>query len=248
MAQTYTVAEALSLISRQIGKSVENDYAAYLANVAQNVIWNRYDWRESLAELPPFYLIANEQEYGPPAVVIPSDFQGLREAYLINLNGIPAKREPIKVLRDIRLTHAEALPGFIGYEPARKLFRVFPRVPSGVGSTAFLIDGTYKTKPTKITPDKLQTTLIPWDDDYLQVFLAALKWAAYDAASDPRAGKVTLQNGMAAYDGQLGVMHDLIDQMAQNEGLNLGDPAIAPAEPLVYSPNYGSLFPGMGLL
>jgi hypothetical protein len=234
MAQTYTIGEALTLVSRQLGRSVEDDYGAYIANIAMNTMWNRYDWRETIAQLPPFYLIGNEQEFGPPSAIVPANFLGLREAYLVGTTAVPARRMELKVRRDLRLTGAQGLPAEISYDPTTKRFRVFPRVPNGIGATDYLIDGTYKIKPTKILPNTLSSTLIPWDDVYFQAFVAALKWAAWDVATDPRATN------------QFGVMTALVDDMAEAEGLNLGDPAIAPSEPLIYPNQYGFLFPGLG--
>lgn len=243
MAATYTISEALNVVSSQLKRDVEDRQAAYLANIAQNEIWNKYDWRETLAPLPPFYLIPNEQDYGAPAAIIPTDFLGLREAYLVNTTSSPARKIELKIRKDVRSTGAQALPSILGYEPSVQRFRTWPRVPAGIGATDWLVDGTYKIRPTKITVTTLQTTVIPWDDMYFQVYVAALKWAALDAAGDPRAGAVQVQGSRAVYTGALGSMHDAIDRMAEAEGLNLGDPSIAPSEALV---NTGFDFTGLG--
>lgn len=234
MAQTYTIAEALTIVAPQIGRRIEDGTATYLANLAQFKIWNAYDWRETITLLPPFWLIPNEQDYGPPSAIIPTNFLGLREAYIVNASVWPAARFEMKVRRDLRTTHVQAMPREIAYEPTAKRFRVFARVPAGIGSTDWAVDGTYKIRPPKITAANLQTTVIPWDDQYLSVFLAALKWAAWDTAGDQRALN------------QMAIMHDEISKMAGDEGLNLGDPVLAPSEPLVYPNtyfgNYGLLF------
>jgi hypothetical protein len=110
-----------------------------------------------------------------------------------------------------------------------------------------LIEGTYKKRPTKVTSANVISTLIPWDDIYLNVFLAALRWAAWNTSGDQRAGQTTVQNGLIVHTGQLAEMNAQIDWMAQQEGLNLGDPTIAPAESLIgnsvpgYSPYPGAL-------
>lgn len=240
---TYTVGEALNVVSAQLKRTIEDHQAPYLANIAQNVIWNKYDWRETLAALPPFYLTPGEQEFGAPAVIVPSDFLGLREAYLVTTGAVPTQKVELRVRRDIRETGATSLPSEIGYVPSTRKFRVFPRIPTGIGSTDWMIDGTYKMRPPKVTVGNLQTTLIPWDDLYFQVYVAALKWAAFDAAGDPRSGAVQIQNDRPVYTGQLGTMHDAIDVMASDEGLNLGDTNLAPTEPLVYgNVGYGLFF------
>lgn len=246
MAQTYTIGEALTLAYKQIGRGYEEDYASHAANMAQNLIWNRYDWRETIGALPPFYLVGNEQEFGPPSAVIPSNFLGLRKAYLTNITTIPARREEIKVRRDLSLTGAQGLTKEISYEPTTGRFRVFPRVPNGIGAADWVIEGTYKKKPTKIIPSALSSTLIPWDDLYFQDFLAVLKWAAYETAGDQRAGEAQYSGGNVAYTGALAKAMAAIDLQAEYEGLNLGDPTIAPSEPLVIPNSYGFLFPGLG--
>ena len=143
------------------------------------------------------------------------------------------------------MTTAAGIPNIIGYEPASRRFRVHPRPPEGIGATDWIVDGTYKKRPAKILPSTLQTTLVPWDDLYFPAYVAAVKWAALDAAGDPRAGQILVERGEARYSGQLGLMNDAIKEMAENEGLELGDPSIAPTEPLV-STGYG-YFPELGL-
>jgi hypothetical protein len=245
MAATYKVADALNIVSRQLGRQVEDDYATHIANVAMNKIWLAYDWRETIAALPPFYLIAGEQTFGPPSYAVPADFLGLRMAYAARTFN-PTDRIELTPLADLRLTGAKAFPRNIGYDAATRSFIVFPRVPDGIGSTSWIVDGTYKKKPVKITPEKLQTTVIPWDDLYFDVYVNALKWAAWDAAGDQRAGEIQYSGGRSVMTGQLGRMHALIDEMAEREGLNNGDPSIAPSSPLVAPDGYYGIFPGLG--
>ena len=82
---------------------------------------------------------------------------------------------------------------------------------------------------------------------YLQVFVSGLKWASLEVAGDPKAGEVQWTEGRVVYTGQLGRFHALIDEMAANEGFELGDPAIAPSESLTGVGYFGgySAYPGM---
>lgn len=250
MGQTYYIADAMNLVTRHIPRVIEADFAAHLANMAQNVMWMKYDWRETISFLPPFWLLPYEQDYGAPYYAVPTDFLGLREAYLVtvqNAANAPLVRKEIRVVKDVRDTFVADFPQVIGYVPATGKIRVFPRVPTNITSSQWLIEGTYKKKPTKILPSGLQNTLIPWDDIYFQVFVAGLKWAALDAAGDPKAGEVQYSDGRAVLTGQLARFHALIDDMAANEGFELGDPAIAPAESLTGVGYFGgySAYPGM---
>jgi hypothetical protein len=245
MASTYKIADAMNIVSRQLGRQVEDDYAAHIANVAMNKIWLAYDWKETMALLPPFYLIPGEQMYGAPFYAVPTDYLGIRTAYVTRAFS-PTNKMELKFLADLRDTGVKGFPRNISYNSAARAFHLFPRMPEGYGATDWIVDGTYKKKPTKITAGALQTTSIPWDDLYFDVFVNALKWAAWDAAGDPRAGDIKYSGGNTILVGQVGKMYSLIDEMAEREGLNRGDPSIAPGSPLVIPDGYYGVFPGMG--
>ena len=212
MAYTYYYSDAVTALQDIIKRSVEEEKASILCNIATNKIWSRYDWRESLAKLPPFYLIPLMQDYGQPFTVVPSDLLGLREVYWVRTTATPPAREPVTVFRDLPETHIRSLPHAICVLPAINLpatkpkFRVFPRIPDNIGSTDYMIDGTYKKRPTKITQANMQTSLLPWDDIYFNTFLETLKWACWQLAGDGRAGAVQVDRGNSVYTGQMAVM------------------------------------------
>lgn len=239
---TYTYGDALNIISRQISRAVEDDVAATIANLATNLIWTRYDWRETISKLPPFYLIPGEQDHGAPTVTIPNDFFGLRKASLIRNTTIPVMRQPITPIRDLELTHFKFLPHAIGYVPASKAFRLFPRVPDNLGAPDYMVEGEYKIRPPKIQAGSLASTTLPFDDVYYQVWIESMKWAGMMMSGDQRAGEVGFQNGQKTYSGQLSKAIASLDEMARNEGLELNDPVIKPSEPLVTS---GAWYPSI---
>jgi hypothetical protein len=76
---------------------------------------------------------------------------------------------------------------------------------------------------------------------YFNAWVETMKFHGMNIAGDPRAGEMQSANGQTNYTGQLAKAHFFIDQMAKAEGLELGDPVIAPNEPLVsggpYRPN-----------
>ena len=218
MAYTYYIADALNIVNRQFGRNVEDQAAAIIANIAINKIWMRYDWRETIATLPPFYLIPLEQDYGAPWYAVPTDFLGLRTAYLTRTDVVPPFRMPLQIVKDLKLTHMRSLPSSIDYNADTAKIRVFPRVPDNIAAPTWMIDGTYKKMPTKITPATLNSSLIPWSDLYFQNFCAVLRASALEMAGDPRA------------DNELRKALMSLDEMAQNEGINLGDPQIFPSE------------------
>jgi len=245
MAATYKYQDAIQIAAKQLNRNVEDEFAAAIANMATNLIWMSFDWRETLASLPPFYLIPDEQDHGPPAVSVPADFYGLRLAALLLLNSDPPARFDLSVIQDLRETHVRAMPHAIGYERARRAFRVYPRVPSNAACSTYIVQGTYKKRPTKVLASTLLSTALPFDDIYFDVWVEALKWAAWQIAGDPRAGQVIHVKGQGSqYTGQLALCLERIAGMASAEGLELGAPAIAPREALagptgssIYSPN-----------
>jgi hypothetical protein len=230
---TVTWEQVLAIAGRKASRGIQDDLGAYIANLTLNWVNDKYDFRWTLKTLPPFYGIPSEQDYGAPAVIIPSDFYGLRWANLVRTDNMPPYRQPLAVIKDLLLTHARYLPHAICYVTDRQAFRLFPRFPDNVGSPTYLIEGQYKFLPPKITAETLATTLLPSDDVYMQMWIETAKWAMWQTDSDPRAGQITDANGQISANGQAAVMMQMIDWVASREGLELGDPVVSPAEPLV---------------
>lgn len=244
MAITFTYADVLSLIAKTLPKTWEDTYSATACNLATNLIWEGYDWRESLVTLPPFYLIPNEQDHKLPAVTVPADFLGLRKVGLTQYaNGAAASR-PISLVKDLEITAAKGIPHSISYEPTISAFRLFPRVPGNIGSPNWFIQGTYKKKPTLITNDTLET-LLPFDDKYVYVMMECVRWALLFLGNSPAAGKAQASGGVIFYDGQLANAISAIERMATDQGVNDGDVRISPSEALVYGLGQQYGYPGL---
>src|SRR5690348_7316461 len=118
---TYTWSDVLNHIQRKSSRGNQDDMGVFIANRTINWVWDKYDWRESLATLPPFYLVPNEQDFGAPAVTIPSDFYGLRTANLVRATNIPPFRYPLKIIKDLDITHVRYLPHAIGYNANKQV-------------------------------------------------------------------------------------------------------------------------------
>ena len=233
MASTYSVAEALSIANRTMPRAIESDHAAYIANIALNEIWHAYDWRVSLAPLPPFWLIPLIQDYGAPFYAVPDDFYGLRQAYLVQTSSTPLpRRMEMKVIKNIRKEYLRGIPRDIGYVMDTRSFRVYPQIAENIGSTQFLIDGVYKKLAPQVTSTTLQSTKVPWDDIYLSVFVEALRWGASQVA------------GAADRNQRKQELYQAIADMASAEGMELGNQVVAPSESLVGGENVG-YFPGL---
>jgi hypothetical protein len=227
---SYTYAQALNIVGGQLKAITEDKYAAVACNLATTKVWMAKDWRESLATLPPFYLIPGEQDHGPPLPTVPEDFQGLRRAQIQRYTGeVIAELSPTQNLNEV---YWPGVPNRISYEAVKRCFRLYPRVPQGFCAPNYFVTGTYKTLPTQITNATLNTAL-PLKDEYFNVWLESLRYAFYVLSGDPKAGQVTVQQGRRSANGQLARMLMEIEDAAGNEGINDGDHAIHPSEGLV---------------
>lgn len=233
MAATATYGDVMNLVGRFMPSGWEADHAARVCNRATNEIWDGFDWRETLVTLPPFYLIPGAQDHGSPAVAVPANFQGLRKAYIRDLSGgalTPTERE-LTPVRNLEITETKAFPKNISYEPSVSAFRLFPRVPDNLGPPFWMVEGTYKKDPTKLTASTYATTLLPiGDDSSFDTWFEVLKWAAMAFSGNPQAGSFSVQGGQVQKTGQAAIAEDYILRLAAKEGFELGDPVVAPAE------------------
>lgn len=233
MGLTYTYSDALNFLQNQIPAVTQDSKAAAICNIGTNLIWNAFDWRETIEILPPFWLSPGTQDYGAPLVIVPADFLGLRAVYLTDLSSIPPAKYSRRSLRFLEPTSAQGLPDAMSYEPSTNCFRVFPRTSDGLSAARWKVDGTYKKRPTLVTATNYIATVLPFDDLYFQVWLETLRWAGFSAVGDQRAGQaIQRPNGSVQYFGQLGTAMAFIHGMAANEGFNLGDSTVAPSEAL----------------
>lgn len=230
MARTYSYGELLRMVGPDIPRALSDEQGALLLNKATNFLWKRYDWREYMVNFPPFFLVPNTQDHGAPAVTIPTDFTGLRSAYLVHLSSTPVERTPLTCKNFLDLTHVRGLPNSLAYRPETASFRVLPRVPDNIGSPDWLVEGMYKKRPTKVVPGSLFNVTLPFDDCYIEVWNEVMKHVANP--KDP---------------GQMQLAYASTDEMASNEGLELGEPTVAPSEALIggYSRGFNT-FPGWG--
>ncbi len=216
MARTLTAQTAVRVVAARFPRLDQSDVAARLCDEVQAAIWHRYPWRQSLAELPPFHLLAEEPDYGPPVYAVPSDFYGLHRVWVRTSSNMVY---PLTVRNGLALSIATDVPTEISYQPETSSFRVHPR-PS-VTAPDYWVEGAYKKNPTKITNSNITSYILPWDDIYFGVFRKGLIWKVKeDLLGDPAA------------DNDLAKFFYLVDEMARAEGLHLGVDQMAPAESL----------------
>jgi len=229
----YTYDQMLRISKRYAPVNIIEDFGAEICNIVTQEIWRKYDWRETIKTLPAFALIPNEQDFGAPFVSVPTDFYGLRKVNCVNLQSAPPFRVNLKVVKDLELTNVRYLPRSICYNPDTSKFRVFPRVPSNIGSPYWMIDGTYKKLCTEITTANL-TDELPIAPMYFQMWTSGFKWAVKYFMDDPSASQIQKMNGQETMSGRLAEFRYYMEQAAMSEGLELGDVYIAPSEPLSY--------------
>lgn len=230
--KNYTWNDVLSMCSNVTNRLVADRRGAAICNLCQNEMWDEYDWRESIATLPPFFLIPNRQDFGPPFSAVPSDFKGLRQVRVAYIAGDPPHYWELSVEKHLGLTHNQQIPHAISYQPDERAFRLFPRVPDSIAAPHYMVEGTYKKNPTRLSNSTLETFL-PFDDEHLLVFVEGVKWASWKLSGDARAGGVQIQDNFRVLTGQRSDFQNAIDSMAEDFGLNDGDQHIAPREPLV---------------
>lgn len=235
---TWTWREVIIAARDAARADISGERQAMAANLALNTIWMAHDWNESLAEFDPFYLSPNEQDYGAPAVAVPSDMLGVRFAYFVDLraggqSGNEFRREIRCPKSNLYLTYQVGEPQMIGYEGSTRSLRIFPRASTDLTAPWCFIDGKYKKRPTKITEQTLPTATILFDDLYLHPHIEAVKWALMMLANNPNANGIQRRGKTDALSGQYAVMMNAIDWMAEKEQLQSGQPIMAPREQLV---------------
>lgn len=257
----YTVRQAAIPALNRVARSYEESFVAAGYQMAIQEIWRAYDWHWSISKLPPFGLVALQQDYGRPLYAVPTDYDKLTKAFYWDIS-----RDQFNPVCEI--TTLNSLPQSVmsqwppqalcylsaGYSSGGTgMFRVFPRPPANIYSPFHLIDGEYKRKYSYVLngvtkyfmePGDAAGVYLPFEDKYFNVVVQALMWAFLSLSGSKDAGGVQMQNGIKSYFGQYAAMMSAIDQMAQEEAMLLGTPAMAPSTGLVddfsvYGVSYG---------
>lgn len=174
MASTYTYSDVWNAARMAYSKSVEPSIQQQATNLGIAKVWRAYDWRGSVVDLPPFWLVPLQQDY----TNVPIDFLGLREVYIVQPNGnSPVWSPQLKVIHDLPATEVPGIPDEIGYLDKGGVFRLNFRPSSSCVAPYYMAAGTYKKQPPKITQALLMSPL-PWDDAYFDVVVSGFVWAA----------------------------------------------------------------------
>lgn len=105
-------------------------------NNAFRMLWDHFEWKETLGALPPFYLTPNYHVYKSPFIAIPTDFVDLFSAEVVttNVEGVQwvDRLEVIRNLEDddtLRYAHTPA----VGYSDKHGAFLVTNIAPAVIG-------------------------------------------------------------------------------------------------------------------
>lgn len=205
----------------------DSSLAIEVANKAIHLFWTTYPWRDTIAELPPFYPIPSEADHVTPDIQIPTDFWGL---YLVQVRNINGETYDLRVANTLPRASYTDWPQAIAYIPEISGFRLHPLPASSAPWVQ--IEGTYKKKPPTVTDDNFDTDNVPIDEMYLDVYEQAVRYKYFETLGDSRAGEVAYVRGTAQYTGQLGRYMATVQSAIGRENLHRGKQIDAPAEGL----------------
>lgn len=105
-------------------------------NNAFRFMWDHFEWRETLGDLPPFYLTPNHHIYRSPFIAIPTDFVDLfsAEVVTVNVEGIHSI-EALHVIRNLEDDNSlrNAFTPAMGYSNKHGAFLVTNLAPAVIG-------------------------------------------------------------------------------------------------------------------
>lgn len=224
----YTYAELYQIANIGTARTIEDARGLYILNATQNLIWKKYDWRFTVAHLSPFWLIPYEQDYGRPTVVVPNDLEKILRAQMVswNENGVPIVNK-LDPRRELDPTNLLGYPQQISFNSSSRVLRLWPRPGGSYCAPDYMVKATYKTFPPLITRENYQTLAVPSSDQgnydtQIQMWVDTLRYIYLATVGDYEKAKVQYQIALAS------VMEE-----AKNEGIDQGDPQIAPSESLL---------------
>jgi hypothetical protein len=219
---TYNLGDVVNAAAATIPRISEAKYVDLICNGTQQAIWDRFDWRETIAALPPFWCVPDQQDYGAPEVIVPTNFSGLRKAQMFQIQQWPEIYWDLKCLRELPVNGARGISDSISYNKSTQSFRLSRRPTGNMAAGNWMVSGDYKILPTKVTKANYTTFPLFSDDKYFDVWLAMMKAVATKYVPSIPNKDSLLQEATI----------ELL-KMASDEGFDLGETPIAPSEGLV---------------
>lgn len=231
MTRNKTWQDLLRSIENVVPRSIFEQLAFDILNASVGRLWDAFPWRQSVAVLPPFYLIPEVFEYPDVLSDMPSDLGAIMAAWFVDLSD-PSRpvKFPLQVVRDVEQAGVYGQPHLIArreiWSPTGGLpaacYRLFPTPPMGMGAPHHMITGTYKRIAPQVGPATLSNPL-PFSDSYFADLVSIARYTAWEFAGDPRARE---RETFAA-------LNAIFVSVSSREGFHLGAQTINPGYPLV---------------
>lgn len=149
MPRTYL--DILLEVKEDLRISRDQTLSLSVLNDAFRWFWDFYDWKDTIGDMQPFYLVPGWNIYRPPLVEKPSDFRDLFEAFYVTVNGQGSQSEkPLEVIGNIRPHTVFGTPNSIGYDKNYDAFLVNSN-PQGVLGMSYIRPRYKKTYPVDLT-------------------------------------------------------------------------------------------------
>jgi hypothetical protein len=229
MASTQVPIEAFDYAKIYIKRMPLDQVKTQLINRVSKIMWMHAPWRWTLGSIPIFTLTAATQNY---TITYPADWL---YALTANVSDGQLTEPNLEIVPLI-----ETVSGFVG-SPKQIAFtgtagqvggpvQITP-VPAQVTGTK-TVNGLYKKKYTPFTNETIYSTVVPFPDEWFDVFEDGMLWAAYQYADDKRAGDASMDasSGKLSYSGQRAIFEAGLMRMSQKEPLLLVDPLQADAK------------------
>ena len=233
MAGSHTVGEAFAILRHRPDLRQVDDSAWYInaANEAFALMWNSFNWDDSIKIFPPFHLIPNQAYHDAPYIEIPSDFGQLHQAEIHQLYSGDAIELTIRKRKTPSLFRAT--PDQISWLPERPGFILYPTPSEAWASPESHVTGLYKSLPPAVTTDNFDSGLLPFADKHFPAFRAACLWAYMSYMGHPGVGNTTWQDGRVVRTGALAAFYDTLGETVFYEDQGRGFGEIAPSDGLM---------------
>ena len=222
----YTYADALTFVGPFIKNIPLTAISVSMSDIINSITYTAYPWRWSLGSLSVEAVANGQQDY----TINSSDFWRLVRVRLTKTSDTPDTYRELIVKDHLApdLTKMSFLAmQYCSYDGALSKLRLERAMQVASGET-YTINGEYQKKPTKITAT---SDAIHAPDHYFPVFVAGMKWLAYDFANDDRAGTAVLvKGGRVQYTGALGIFYRQLQDMVNAEDEGDGTPLSFPYE------------------
>lgn len=220
MASTYSPYQAFAYAKRYIKNMPFEQVQVQVLDDVNKYMWMSAPWRWSMGTLGPVPLVSNQQDY--PAVVCPSDFLYVQDAYITDANGnIPRSLHIEPYLPSGGKLGTPTRAAFINYTlGGTGTLRLHPQ-PGQIPNNWQVVARYKKIAPVITANNVGKAGTLVFDDEWFWVYVSGILYYAYLFGDDQRAGgaQIDPSSGKVQFSGQRGVWEANIAIMKQHEKL-----------------------------